>query len=286
MKEESFIPHHMNITERDIEGNKGIGRYIILPGSDGRAREISRYFKNVEVKTHPRCHNFYLGEIEVNTKKVDVAVVASGMGAPSVDIIVNELYRLGTRRILRIGTSGSLQPEYIRTGAIVIATGAVRDEGTSTSYMPKEIPAMASFEFIEAALTATKELGTKNVFSGVVHTKDSLYAREFKEGPLREENTRYMQILKNSGILASEMECSLLFTLGNVFNTKLIQKRLKESKTALPKPADSFLTGAILAVVGDDSAFSDPEEITKAEHRAITLGIETIKQLAKKELGL
>ncbi len=286
MVENNFIPHHMNITKHDMEGNGGIGRYVILPGSDGRAREISKRFKNVNVKTHPRCHNFYSGELDVNGKKVDIAVVASGMGAPSVDIIVNELYRLGARRILRIGTSGSLQPEYIRTGALVVPTGAVRDEGTSSAYMPREIPALASLQFVNAAIAAIQKLGMGNVFFGIVHTKDSLYAREFKEGPMREENTRYMKLLKASGVLASEMECSLLFSLGNVFNTQLVQKKIKSSRSIPTELQSFFLTGAILAVVGDDSAFSDPKEIAKAEERAITLGIETIKELAKKELEI
>ncbi len=285
MKKEKFIPHHMNITEDDIVGNNGIGRYIILPGSDGRAREISKYFKNVEVTTHPRCHNFYKGQIEVNTKRIDMAVIASGMGAPSVDIIVNELYKLGARRILRIGTSGSLQPEYIRTGAIVVPIAAVRDEGTSANYMPKEIPAIASIQFVEASKRAIKELKMENIFFGIVHTKDSLYAREFKEGPMKDENTRYMKLLKDSGILASEMECSLLFSLGHIFNSQL-QREIKPNQPGPSKPENSFLTGAILAVVGDDSAFSNPEDIANAERKAITLGIETIKQLAKEELGL
>ncbi len=289
MEEGKFIPHHMSITEDDLAGNKGIGRYVILPGSDGRAKEISKLFNNPKVKKHPRCHNFYMGNIETENGDIDVAVIASGMGSPSVDIIVNELYKLGARRILRIGTSGSLQPDYIRTGATVVATGAVRDESTSSCYMPREIPALASIQFVNASARAAEKLKMNNVFFGLVHTKDSLYAREFGEGPMKEENRRYMQLLRASGVLASEMECSLLFTLGNVFNTQLLRETVKGklsiNQFGSSSSKERFLVGAILAVVGDDSAFSNPEQIAKAEERAITLGIETIKEMAKIDMG-
>ena len=270
----NFVPHHMNIDKSDIEGNNGIGRYIILPGSDGRAKKIAELFNDTEVKKHPRCHNFYKGTLRVGNKSIDVATVSSGMGSPSIDIIVNELFRIGARRILRVGTSGSLQPEYIRVGSVVVPTASVRDEGTTSNYLPVGVPAVASLDFIEASRQAVTRLGIKDAFFGVVHSKDSLYAREFKEGPMADENKRYMDLLKASGVLASEMECSLLFTLGMIFD-----KKLKE-KTKI-----GFKTGAVLAVIGDDSAFSDDSAVNMAIDKAINLGIETIKELAKIELA-
>ncbi len=299
MAEEKFIPHHMNITEDDIKGNNGIGRYIILPGSNGRAEKIAGYFYNVSVKKHPRCHNFHMGYVKVNGREIDVAAVASGMGSPSLDIIVNELYRLGAGRILRVGTAGSLQPSYIRAGALVIPTASVRDETASACYTPREVPATASLAFIEAAVKACSILGLDNVFTGTVHSKDSLYAREFREGPMAAEHERYMSILKDSGVLASEMECSMLFTLGAVFNQQLITRRTESTqfKGAGFKGSNSnvshnhawenrFLTGAVLAIIGDDSAFADVRLAARAVDDSIRAGIETVKQLAIADMGL
>jgi len=287
---DKFVPHHMNITEDDVKGNGGIGRYIILPGSDGRAAKIAEYFKNVTVKKHPRCHNFYMGQVEVKGKIVDIASVASGMGSPSIDIIVNELYRLGARRILRVGTAGSVQPSYIRTGALVIPTASVRDETASACYTPREVPATASLAFIEAARKACAMLGINNVFTGTVHSKDSLYAREFREGPMAIEHERYMKILRDSGVLASEMECSMLFNLGAVFNQQLISVKAGVLQAGavgyMVNPEDQFLTGAVLAIIGDDSAFSDDKLVAKAIDNAVKAGIETVKQLAASEMGL
>lgn len=51
--------HHINATTEDLAGNHGIGRYILLPGSDGRAKEISQHFNNLTIKSHPRGHNLF-----------------------------------------------------------------------------------------------------------------------------------------------------------------------------------------------------------------------------------
>ena len=145
-----FQPQHINISSKDIEGNNGLGRYIFLPGSDGRAKSIAEYFGNLEVIPHPRSHNFYKGTLKTTVGEIDVASISSGMGCPSIDIIVNELYNLDARRLLRVGTAGSLQPQSLRVGHLVIPTASVRDEGTSPCYTPPEVPAVASTEIVSA----------------------------------------------------------------------------------------------------------------------------------------
>jgi len=116
MNQGTFKAHHMNITAEDVAGNNGLGRYILLPGSDGRAADIASNFSDMGVKQHSRRHNFYYGTLEIDGMPVDVATVATGMGCPSVDIIVTELIRLGARRLLRVGTAGSLQPGRVPLG--------------------------------------------------------------------------------------------------------------------------------------------------------------------------
>ncbi len=279
MQENIFIPHHMNITTEELKGNKGIGRYILLPGSDGRAETIAQFFSKTKVYSHPRHHNLYTGTIDSPSGEIDVGVIATGMGAPSVDIIVQELYHLGGKRFIRIGTAGSFQPEYIRAGSLVIPTAAVRDEGTSSNYIPLEIPAVASPEIVQAAVQAMNNLKITNYFTGTVHTKDSLFAREFKSGPLASEHWRYTKILHDAGIIASEMECSLLFTLGAVMTQEQIMKTKQYPVTNKQK----ILTGAILSIIGDDDPFSDPDIAAKTVDLSIQAGLETIRILAANE---
>ncbi|TFH03707.1 MAG: uridine phosphorylase, partial [Spirochaetales bacterium] len=222
MNPRDFTPHHMNITADDIAGNGEVGRYIILPGSDGRAAAISEHFTNRGVREHSRRHNFYFGTLVTGDSRIEVATVATGMGCPSVDIIVNELVRLGARRLLRVGTSGSLQPGRIPIGSIVIATAAARDEGTTRHYMPMEVPAVASVEMVRAAQRACAVCGVERSFTGIVHTKDSLFARELDAGPRTVENERFMKLMTQSGVLASEMEAAMLFTLAQVYTQELL----------------------------------------------------------------
>lgn len=273
MDTETLKPQHINATQDDMAGNGALGRYVILVGSEERASSISQLFSDIVVKPHPRQHNIYLGSLLDANNKIDVAVVSSGMGSASADIIVSELLLLGAKRILRVGTAGSLQPNYIKTGDVVIASAAVRDDKSSWDYIHREFPAIASREWIEAILLAYKssDLSYKAEV-GIIHTKSSLYAREMGLSFLH-SNSQYMQDMSLSGVLASEMETAQLYILTSLFNAKL--KRQNEYPVQI-------LSGSILAIVGDNSPFSNNENLVKsAISCAIDLGLESIKQLAK-----
>jgi len=268
-----FKPHHMDISADDIAGNRGVGRYILLPGSDGRAASIAERFSDRFVREHSRRHNFYAGTLDLDGESVDVAVVATGMGCPSVDIIVNELVRLGARRLLRVGTAGSLQPGRIPIGSIVVGSAAVRDEGTTRTYMPLEVPALASPEMVAAANRACEACGVEHSFTGIVHTKDSLYARELEAGPRVAENERFMEQLTACGVLASEMETAMLFTLAQIYT-----QELRAGGETVDVEA-----GTVLGIIGDETAFGTEAEAAATTELAVQVGLETIRQRARAE---
>ena len=273
MNTADFKAHHMSISTEEVAGNNGVGRYILLPGSDGRAASIAEPFSNGWVKEHSRRHNFYAGTLDLDGEPVDVAVVATGMGCPSVDIIVNELIRLGARRLLRVGTAGSLQPGRIPIGSIVVASAAVRDEGASRLYMPREVPAVASAEMIAAANRASAVCGVEYGFTGIVHTKDSLYARELQAGPRAAENERFMEQLRSSGVLASEMETAMLFTLAQIYT-----QEFRSAGERLDVEA-----GTVLGIIGDETAFGTEEQTASTTDLAVQVGLETVRQRARSE---
>lgn len=276
MSKTEFVPHHVSASAADLAGNNGIGRYILLPGSDGRARKIAESFDDMRMLASRRSHNLYLGTLGYRGKTIDVASVCSGMGTPSVDIIVNELFKLGGRRFLRVGTAGSMQTGRVRVGDLIVATAAVRDEGTSKLYVPPEYPAVASPEMVTAARKAASTLSfDSRVFYGLVHSKDSLFAREFGEGPQRESNRAYMRLLKNSGVIASEMEAAHLFILASLFTHQLLEAG------AAP---DSVLAGTILSIIGDDRPFAPKDEADAAVEDGVALAIQCVKELAFEEL--
>jgi len=251
------------------------GRYFLVPGSSGRAAEIAQSLTDVTVRPSSRGHDVHLGKLD---GEIDVGVVSSGMGCPSVDIILTEMIRLGGKRFLRVGSAGSLQPAVVKVGSLVIATGAVRDEGTSKHYAPLEFPAMASPKAVTAMVAAAGSLGVSgNTFAGIIHSKDSLMAREFHEGYLVEENLRYMNILKSLGVLASEMEASHMYTLGAVHG-------------GIPSPVSSWGVeleevhmGCVLGVVGADDPFADADDVKRAIDGAMELSLESVRQMHKME---
>jgi len=275
MTKNIFKPEHINATEKDLAGNHGIGRYIFLPGSDGRAKEIAGHFDNMTVIEHPRAHNVYLGTMTHQGKKIDVASVSSGMGCPSMEIILHELFHLGAKRFLRIGTAASLQPE-VRVGDIVNVQASVRDENTTTHYAPLEVPAVASLEFTSAILLAAEKLNlSAELHTGLAHCKSSLYAREFLAGPKAEEHKAYLDFLCRYGVLASEMETAALFVQSQFYNHQLSRQG--------QAPSTRVLAGAILAIAGTLEGFDHTPKASDAIHHSITLAIETVKTLAAQE---
>lgn len=281
LPEGPFVAHHLSAEPGDFHGNQGRGRFLLLPGSDGRAAAMAEQFRGLTVRRHPRAHNLYLGTIDGDAGPVDVGAISTGMGTPSLDIIATELFRLGARRFVRVGTCGSLQPRTLRQGALVVPTAAVRDESTSLRYLPAEFPAVASLAFLRAAETARAERGEPEVHLGICHSKDSLFAREFGAGPLAPENARYMAILKGGGVLASEMEASHLFVLRSLFLQELI-----EAAPAHATPSDdAVLAGAVLAVIGDDEPFADPALAKKTVDRAIDFTLAVLRVLARQDVA-
>ena len=279
-----FKPNHINATTEDFEGNYGLGRYVFFPGSLGIAKKIAEScFLELRVKEHHRGHSLYLGTLNnEEDEKIDVAAVASGMGTPSVEIFLNELIYLKAKRFLRVGTSGLLQSQFMNAGDFVVATGAVRDEGATRNYVPLEYPAIASIDIINAAQKASKKLGYEDkTHIGLLHSKDTLYAREFCKGPDEENNRNYMTLLKKAGVLASEMEASMLFILASLFNYKFNQKSLKEKSEY-----DKIKTGVLCVVLGEGDDFGTEKSINKMTTEMIQLAKTTFCELAKFEFPI
>lgn len=270
-------PIHINATKDDLVGNNGIGRYIFLPGSDGRAKEIAGHFEHMSVKEHPRGHHLYLGTLAHNGRNIDVAAVSSGMGCPSMEIILHELFHLGGKRFLRVGTAGSLQPERVKLRDIIDVQATVRDEDTTLGYMPREVPAVASFEMISAIDIAAKKLGLADqLHIGTVHCKSSFYAREFSAGPSASVNDAYIDLMSQCGVLASEMETATLF-----IQSELYHHQLQSKGTG---PTYRVLSGAILGIMAiPPHHFEPPETAGIINKRSIQLALETIKTLFESE---
>jgi uridine phosphorylase len=131
-----------------------------------------------------------------------VTVANPGMGAPLVVMRAEEIIALGVRRLIFIGSAGSVR-EDVPIGSVIVPTSAVVDEGTSRHYVGEreriDAPRSVSGTLSEAA---GKE--GIDVREGVVWTIDA---------PYREMRSRAEE-LSGQGVVAVEMECSALFALG------------------------------------------------------------------------
>jgi uridine phosphorylase len=247
-----FKPSHINLTKEQTNN-----RIFIIPGSNGRSKYIAEHFleKNYIVNESSRGHNVYLGNIE-NTN-IKIGIVSTGMGCPSLDIIVNELILMGVTTLIRIGTCGSFDLNKCPLGSTFIGTGAVRDESTSSNYIPIEVPSIANIDLVYNLKKTANNLNL-NYNLGLIHTKDSLFVREYGIGPLKRKSKEYMESLKQYGVLVSEMESSHLFVLGQLNNVK---------------------TASVLSVIGGEDAPFGLDDIQKKNsiNNSIKLVIEMIK---------
>lgn len=275
-----FAPHHLAVDAAAVAGNGGRGRFFFIPGSDGRARRIAEHFEDHRVHPSPRQLNVHTGVLLAGDRRLEVGVVATGMGSPAVDVVANELLLLGVTRLLRVGTAGSLQPKRVRVGDLVIATAAVRDDHASNAYAPREFPAVAHPHWVAALSSAARGLGSpERCFVGAIHAKDSLYGTELGIGPLADRNAAYLRALQALGVLATEMESGVLFTLGAVHGPDL------GSLADPPGRADVVKCGTVLAIVGDDEAFASEAAMAAGEERAIDLALAGALALARHEAG-
>ena len=191
-------------------GPQDIGKYVILPGDPKRCAKIAEFLTDAKQVADNREFTTYTGTLE----GVRVSVTSTGIGGPSAAIAIEELSKCGAHTFLRVGTCGGMQPE-VKSGDIVVATGAIRMEGTSKEYAPIEFPAVANLEVINALVEGAKKEGCE-FHTGVVQCKDSFYGQHEPETkPVSYELMNKWEAWKRLGCLASEMESAALFIVAS-----------------------------------------------------------------------
>lgn len=202
--------YHIGLKEGDV------GEYVILPGDPKRCKKIAEYFDNAELVADKREYVTYTGYLN----GVKVSVTSTGIGGASSAIALEELVNVGARNFIRVGTCGGIDVN-VKGGDVVIATGAIRMEGTSREYAPLEFPAVAHIDIINALRTSADSLGYTS-HTGVVHCKDSFYGQHNPDRmPVSYELTNKWEAWKRLGCLASEMESAALFIAGSFLRVKV-----------------------------------------------------------------
>ena len=196
---------HLHLT-RDTP----LGRYCILPGDPGRCAAIAARFDNPVHRQTNREYCTWTGALLGQP----VSVCSTGIGGPSAAIAMEELAQLGVTTFLRVGPCGGLRTD-VQSGDVVVATGAVRMEGTSREYLPIEFPAVADHQVTCALEAAAKSLNL-SCKVGVVQCKDSFYGQHDPEQmPVGDELLKKWDAWMKLGCKASEMESAALFIVAS-----------------------------------------------------------------------
>ena len=196
-------------------GPGDVGRYVIMPGDPKRCAKIAKYLDNAELMADSREYVTYTGYLD----GVKVSVTSTGIGGPSASIAMEELVKSGADTFVRIGTCGGMQLD-VKSGDVIIATGAIRMEGTSKEYAPIEFPAVADLDITNALVQAAKEKNT-SYHVGVVQCKDSFYGQhEPGIKPVSYELLNKWEAWKRMGCLASEMESAALFVVSSYLRVR------------------------------------------------------------------
>lgn len=250
----SDAQHHIDLRHGDV------ARYVLLPGDPDRVEQIAALWDDAELVARKREYVTWTGTVG----GVRISATSTGIGCPSTAIAVEELVRVGADTLIRVGTAGAMQ-EDIALGDVVIATGAIRDEGTTRHYLPIEYPAVADIDVTAALRSAAQNLSLPHHL-GIAQTKDSFYGQHQPERmPVSQELLRRWDAWIRAGAKASEMEAAALFVVGQVLRVR---------------------TGTICLAAGNqltNSFYEDRDAYHAGVDTMIGCAIEAVKILAQQD---
>lgn len=225
----------------------GISADVIVCGDPGRATKIAAILEGVTPLADQREYRSFTGTYD----GLPITVCSHGVGAPGAAIAFEELIVAGARRILRVGTCGGIQTNVI-DGDLVIAVAAVQNCGYVGEVAPQGYPAVADPHLILALQRAATGCD-QNVHCGLVLTRDAFY------GGVKGPRLPDYAIMSEANVLAVEMECAALFTVGSLRGVR---------------------TAAILAVDGNVQESSESVESYSPDQDIVKRAVESAIRIA------
>ena len=198
---------HLGLTPDDLAG----ATVAIVPGDPARVSRIADLMDDPVHLASNREFTSYRSTID----GTPVISCSTGIGGPSVSVCVEELAQLGVRTFLRVGTTGSIQPD-LPVGHLAISQAAVRLDGASRHFAPLEYPAASSFECTRALVDAAVALDAPHQV-GVTASSDTFYPGQERydtvAGQVIPALRGSMEEWCRIGVLNFEMESATLFTM-------------------------------------------------------------------------
>ena len=232
--------------------------YILLPGDQDRVERVASRFDSVE-RTHR--HREFASATGLY-KGQRVSCVSTGIGTDNVEIVIAEILAITERpTFIRIGSCGALQPG-MELGDLVISSGSVRLETTTSWFVHEGYPALAHYEAVLALVEAAEGLGLKHHL-GITATAPGFYGAQGR--PIPHLPIRYPDLadeMARQGILNFEMEASAVLVLAGLGGCR---------------------AGVVCAVYANrlTGEFVEGDIKDKAEAAAIDTGLESLRVLAE-----
>lgn len=180
-----------------------IAERVVVVGDPTRARMLSEMLESPRIVNEHRGFHVYTGK----WRGVDISVAVHGIGGASAAIVFEELAMYGAKVLVRLGTTGGLVEE-LDLGDIVVVTGAAYYPGGAglSGYTGLYCMATAPNPLLTTRIyeRLRGKSGNKKVVLGPVVTSDSFYA----------EDPEFVKTWSSRGMVAVEMECATLFSLG------------------------------------------------------------------------
>jgi uridine phosphorylase len=235
---------HMKFEAQDL------AQHVILVGNPQRAEQVSKLLTEARLVNDYRYLLVFTGTYEDQR----ISVATTGMGAPSTAIVVEELCNLGARVLLRVGSAGGVSAD-VDAGDIVVATGSIRDDGTSPQYLPLAFPAVPDADLLRLTIDAAREIVPTTKY-GVVISGDAFY---------RNYDDQKMNLMMQSGVKAIEMESGCVFIVG----------QYRGVRTSALFAIDGSVTKNAIKPKGAESLFK------AAEEESIRIGLSTLVKAAR-----
>lgn len=243
--------YHIGLAPGDV------APFILLCGDTARVHKVAKFFDKAGEPVSSREYTTITGEY----KGIPVSVMATGMGPDNTEIAIVELSQVvKDPTLIRVGSCGSMKKE-IKIGDLVISTGAVRLENTSTAFVFEGYPALAHHEVILALLQSSDKV-KRNIHLGITATCSGFYGAEGRTTPFfKSRIPNLAEQLDTMNVSNMEMEASALFTLATLAG---------------------FRAGAVCTVYADRHANAFIDDATKkpAELDSIQVALEAVSILA------
>jgi uridine phosphorylase len=229
--------------------------YVLVVGDPDRAKHFSERLDGAKQVGRFREYHTFQG----TWRGVPLTITSHGVGGAGAAVAFEELAQGGAKTVIRLGTCGSFLKE-VRSGGLLIATAAVREDGITDRLAPASYPAICDPDVTRALIDAAKATPGVVFGSGVIMTSGVFYPGAFP---------RQVEVWRQLPVIGGEMELAVLAIVGALRGLRV---------------------GGIFTVDGNEESGTDMtgynphrEVVAQGKERMIEVALDAVSRLATAE---